>query len=79
MADERVDTDYSGRPLRPISELEQGGPFRYDIALGTLDRDGNRVARVGGQYYRANENWEPDFARPVDAPSRLRAHRSAAP
>ena len=64
---ELIDTDYSGRPLRPIEELEQGQvPPLEDVIVRVLD-DGTEVAQWGDdEFYRLGPDGSPDFDQPVD-------------
>ena len=66
MARETVDTDMSGRPLRPIEELEAGPvPKWEDMTVAVLD-DGSQAAHLGGGLYLLGDDGRPDLNRPVD-------------
>lgn len=62
-----IDTDYSGRPLRPIEELEHDpAPIPEDLLIMVLE-DGTQVAQWGDdEYYRIGPDGGPDFKQPVD-------------
>ena len=71
MADkERVDSDYDGQPLRPLSKLRKDPlqDFEYDVIIVVLT-DGTELVDWGGdgEYYHLGSNGGPDFSRPVDA------------
>ncbi|MCY4377368.1 MAG: hypothetical protein OXC31_26720 [Spirochaetaceae bacterium] len=65
MADQTVDTDYSGRPLRPIEDLEEGEVPPIDLLIAVL-QDGTEVVDWGGEYYHLDADGRPDFDRPLD-------------
>lgn len=80
MADkERVDSDYDGQPLRPLSKLRKEPPQdspptasnrqmprEYDVIIDVLT-DGTELVLWIGEYYHIGSDGGPDFSRPVDA------------
>ena len=70
MADkERVDSDYDGQPLRPLSKLRKdpSQDFEYDVIIVVLTDGTELVDWGGGEYYHLGSDGGPDFSRPVDA------------
>ncbi len=66
MADERIDYDYSGRPLRPIAETKPSGQLEEGLSLEAT-KDGRWAVDVHGQYYLVDEDTlEPLMDSPID-------------
>lgn len=69
MADQKLATNMSGRPIRrPTAEdllaVDVSRRKAYDIVgVGT---DGTRLAYTGGKYYPIKDDGHPDWDHPLD-------------
>lgn len=65
----KVDTDYSGRPLRrftkeEIAAADTSGLPQYDL-VAVLD-DGREAAQIDGVLYPLDAKGVPDFQNPIN-------------
>lgn len=67
MADEKVRYDFSGRPLRPCSELsvERAEPYPSITTFTTTDGR-TAVEEADGMWYEADAAGDPILDRPID-------------
>ena len=64
MAEERVDSDYSGRPIETSGDTKPSGPFFGDIVKHWLD--GRWVWSGPSGIFESDPSGKPDYSRPVD-------------
>lgn len=69
MAEKRIDTDYSGRPVRQFTDTEIAAADTsrlpiYDVVV--VLNDGTEAARIDGLLYPLDEEGNPDYNSPIN-------------